>query len=442
MASLLPSESLSKETLTSFCEQCLSRVSAVSNESSPKISSVCPICLDLFHLNTLNNILDSLRSQAQEYTTQTFNVHLILSTSQRFSELLMVKTGICSNPIALKDVFKATFLPMLSSSVCKSFSTDSPLSIHFQVQSPEADTVICDTVGKRNRKRRYKSRSGCPKVSHDINSPLAVNHSDLEAFLSLRSSDELSNFLSSLTWSLPCSLSFTLVHDPFYLFGFYKKLLRGIPQSQFPGYDTDMASEAFNPFLPLLGADSFRFESAGREDIDVRCLEGRPFVVTFHNPRKVDVSIERIRTVVEESVRPFGIVDLIDLETSLDGKTFRTFVKNAETMKKKQYRCVVHLENSFGNKCLDFVGQAFTLEQETPLRVLHRRTLLTRTRMVQIDHVEVLNQHWVLLDLTTEAGTYVKEFVHSDLGRTRPSLTSLIGCQCELKQLDVVKLII
>ena len=45
-----------------------------------------------------------------------------------------------------------------------------------------------------------------------------------------------------------------------------------------------------------------------------------------------------------------------------------------------------------------------------------------------------------LLDLTTQAGTYVKEFVHGDLGRTTPNVGALLGCEADILQLDVVGL--
>ena len=45
------------------------------------------------------------------------------------------------------------------------------------------------------------------------------------------------------------------------------------------------------------------------------------------------------------------------------------------------------------------------------------------------------------LALTTSAGTYVKEFVHGDLGRTRPSVRDLLGCAADIVQLDVVDVI-
>lgn len=35
-------------------------------------------------------------------------------------------------------------------------------------------------------------------------------------------------------------------------------------------------------------------------------------------------------------------------------------------------------------------------------------------------------------------GTYVKEFVHGDLGRTVPSIGSLLSCRADILQLDVI----
>ena len=42
------------------------------------------------------------------------------------------------------------------------------------------------------------------------------------------------------------------------------------------------------------------------------------------------------------------------------------------------------------------------------------------------------------IGLTTGAGTYVKEFVHGDLGRTHPSVASLLGRAAWCLQLDVL----
>lgn len=39
--------------------------------------------------------------------------------------------------------------------------------------------------------------------------------------------------------------------------------------------------------------------------------------------------------------------------------------------------------------------------------------------------------------LKLDPGTYVKEFVHGDLGRTVPSVGSLLNCRADILQLDV-----
>jgi len=43
-----------------------------------------------------------------------------------------------------------------------------------------------------------------------------------------------------------------------------------------------------------------------------------------------------------------------------------------------------------------------------------------------------------LLFLKTQAGTYIKEFVHGDFGRTVPSLGNLLKTECDILQLDVL----
>ena len=77
------------------------------------------------------------------------------------------------------------------------------------------------------------------------------------------------------------------------------------------------------------------------------------------------------------------------------------------------------------------------MEQETPKRVSHRRAAKTRKRkIVSISDVIVDNQE-IQFSLRCEAGTYVKELVHSDEGRTVPSVKSVIDRECEVLWLDV-----
>jgi tRNA pseudouridine synthase 10 len=80
------------------------------------------------------------------------------------------------------------------------------------------------------------------------------------------------------------------------------------------------------------------------------------------------------------------------------------------------------------------------LHQKTPLRVLHRRTLMTRMKVIHRAKIELISERVGVLLVLASAGTYIKEFVHGDLGRTVPSVGTLTGVDCDILQLDVVGL--
>jgi tRNA pseudouridine synthase 10 len=79
-----------------------------------------------------------------------------------------------------------------------------------------------------------------------------------------------------------------------------------------------------------------------------------------------------------------------------------------------------------------------TLNQRTPQRVLRRRSDLVRYRRVLELSLEVLGPRRLEATLRTDAGTYVKEFVSGDDGRTEPSLAGLLGVPCRVEALDVL----
>jgi tRNA pseudouridine synthase 10 len=56
--------------------------------------------------------------------------------------------------------------------------------------------------------------------------------------------------------------------------------------------------------------------------------------------------------------------------------------------------------------------QNMIIDQKTPLRVLHRRTLDTRQKTIIKLFPHFINRHFFLLDVTAQAGTYIKEFIH------------------------------
>lgn len=73
----------------------------------------------------------------------------------------------------------------------------------------------------------------------------------------------------------------------------------------------------------------------------------------------------------------------------------------------------------------------------TIFKIYPRRAIASRERTIHSLRAERLDPHHFQLYLETQAGTYVKEFVHGDFGRTVPSLGNLLGAECDIMELDV-----
>ncbi|MBM4389337.1 MAG: tRNA pseudouridine(54/55) synthase Pus10, partial [Deltaproteobacteria bacterium] len=107
----------------------------------------------------------------------------------------------------------------------------------------------------------------------------------------------------------------------------------------------------------------------------------------------------------------------------------------------KVYRVEIAINGKVNKEKINEVLQSFKrtrITQQTPVRVSHRRADLARERMIIDTEMVGFDDPLLTLVIKTEAGTYVKEFVHGDNGRTNPSLSGALGVPCEVKSLDVI----
>ena len=88
------------------------------------------------------------------------------------------------------------------------------------------------------------------------------------------------------------------------------------------------------------------------------------------------------------------------------------------------------------NSKLDAVTE-LKIAQRTPLRVAHRRTGIVREKVIHSMSSELISRRIFILDMDTSAGTYVKEFVHGDLGTIQPPVHSRTDVRQVLKQMCV-----
>jgi tRNA pseudouridine synthase 10 len=78
------------------------------------------------------------------------------------------------------------------------------------------------------------------------------------------------------------------------------------------------------------------------------------------------------------------------------------------------------------------------IEQRTPNRVAHRRSDLVRKKWIHEIRLKKENDHLLEGFFKVQGGTYVKELISGDDGRTVPSLAGKFGTECTCIKLDVV----
>lgn len=249
------------------------------------------------------------------------------------------------------------------------------------------------------------------------------------------------------------------VHSAF-VYGRYRKLKRGIPQTEWPCHDCNGTGRQRDAVCPgcdgtgyrydesveqlvappiqaaLNGADA-TFHGAGREDVDALMLgTGRPFVVEVDEPRRrqPDTDTETLTATVNDHAA--GAAEVEGLRLATHEMVERVKELAASKTYRAEIRLAAPVKNTAFNKALATLGGS-TIDQQTPQRVSHRRADKIRTRTVyEIDGT--LDSTYGTVEINGEGGLYVKELLHGDQGRTEPSLAGLLGTTIEVTALDVL----
>jgi len=239
---------------------------------------------------------------------------------------------------------------------------------------------------------------------------------------------------------------------PLFLYGRYRKLVRGIPQTRWPckecggegceecGFTGKVYPESVDeliaaPLLDAFGAEEAVFHGGGREDVDALMLgSGRPFVMEVKNAKRRSVDLSSLEERINESAH--GKVEVLGLKYTDGGEVERIKGVRAD----KVYRLSVSFDDKISEERLKSSLGLITgeIDQQTPSRVLHRRADRVRRRKVYSIEVESFNSDQAVLLVRCEGGLYVKELVSGDGGRTNPSLSKALGTGAEVVEVDVI----
>ncbi|KAM5249994.1 tRNA pseudouridine synthase Pus10 isoform 2-T5 [Hipposideros larvatus] len=238
-------------------------------------------------------------------------------------------------------------------------------------------------------------------------------------------------------------LEIECAHGAVFVAGRYNKYSRNLPQTPWiidgeRKLESSVEELISDRLLTVFKAESFNFSSSGREDVDVRTLgNGRPFAIELVNPHRVHFTSQEIKELQQKINNSSNKIQVRDLQ--LVTREAIGHMKEGEEEKTKTYSALIWTNKAIQKKDIEFLDDIkdLKIDQKTPLRVLHRRPLAVRTRIIHSMETCYVDEHHFRLYLKTQAGTYIKEFVHGDFGRTKPNIGSLMNVTADILELDV-----
>ena len=359
-----------------------------SSESDEKR---CYLCQDIF-------------SNLEEYATSA-----ILELERYEYESLLVGTNLDAEIVNREDIFKAKYKILESESFKSHFNRE---------------------VGKL--------------LTQKADKPTDFNNPDITVIFSLNyETFEIDLLIRSL-----------------FIYGKYNKLVRNIPQTHWDcrkcqgsgcevcnytgkQYPTSVEELISPKFKEASKSSDSKFHGAGREDIDVRMLgNGRPFILELKNPILRNLDLKKLKKQVnKKNKKKIKISDLnyssksgvkqIKSKAESVKKTYRALVESPDLMISKEQFSVIQ------KKLVDQMIGKF-IYQRTPNRVSHRRADKIREKKIYTIQGTYLKPTLFEFLIETQGGTYIKELISGDEGRTKPSFSEIFGTPLICKELDVM----
>jgi tRNA pseudouridine synthase 10 len=251
--------------------------------------------------------------------------------------------------------------------------------------------------------------------------------------------------------------SLNLHINPLFVYGRYRKLVRGIPQSRWDcsacqgrgcescgrtgrRYPDSVSEYVGIPVQTAANGSRFKFHAAGREDIDALMLGGgRPFVVEVSEPRIRTLDLDAVAHTINEQAT--GKVEVSDLQFT--EREYAQRLKQEASHNIKEYSALIRVANPLTYEDLLQAEASLSgveINQRTPIRVSHRRRDLVRKKWVYEVQLSSTSDGLLQGTFKVQGGTYVKELISGDSGRTTPSLSEILHSECVCVELTVVSI--
>lgn len=442
-----------------LCEDCKDRIGILESvkDGAPPLKKLrsettkcCQACFGLSdRLQELTGQVEAAYNSSGFQAVSTF----LLCISVRSSALLVYQQAVWyhydkedgyqllnSSPpsiVSLKNFIKLHLSRQLEEKLPLKHSADSPFEITVAIGTDTPNEVNALLQCLQNKQQTIMKRK---KSSEQFS---------LQHITNLLSTATAADFQQNGLYPLPafatsCNITVTFYHQPLFIGGRYNKYSRELSQSPWIIDGVKKTKYSVQELIVPIVQQKFsckeiKFSSSGREDSDVRMLgNGRPFLLEMIEPMIGSAGVTTLAEV--EKIINENSHDLIKVRSlQLIDKEKTMAIKHGEESKRKLYSALIATKNPITTDQLHSLDDTkeLVILQKTPIRVLHRRPLLIRQKIIHSMNTQYINEQHFLLHLCTSAGTYVKEFVHGDLGRTVPNLCSILRQQVDIINLDV-----
>lgn len=417
-------------------------------------NKLCQSCLDLLNVEYMmikvKEIADHVSTMfsIDEFQLHIYQPFIITLRHLYFSKLFELNP---EDVITVKDVIKTFIIIPIEKAIQAQHSTKGNhvivLNFDHHQSKIECESLMETCHRNVSSPKRFKSSS-------------TINHAALFRLFET-SNNRILELFELIPIKTICTLDVSVCREPIYIAGRYLKLSRNLSQTPWfvddgNRFKSSVQEKIFSGINAYIKYNDIKFSSSGREDVDVRMLgTGRPFMIEIFNPQWSNNNnnnniIAKIKEYINQMHQDVKVRDLQFVSRNESQK----LLKQGEQEKSKTYQAICCIDRSFTEADMIILNSVKDLVicQTTPIRVLHRRTLSDRHRTVHsisarpINVDELINPEWkeflsqmFVISIVTEAGTYIKEFVHSDFGRTRPNISSLLGnCRADIISLDVL----
>ena len=422
-------------------------------------NNLCEFCFNLLNENKYPDLISKIGENIKEYE------YLNLNIQTRFSCLFSIfHSLLINNLFKIKEDNKNIISQSIKSSLLRKSFKDIffPFFTNqtkLKIDSSPGDLIVIITFNFKQKIFDILNQIFEPYREKEKNLSIITpedDNSKIKFYTEIILSNKYPSLFEEIIKNIPpiilsenFYLDYIIEITPFYIYGNYIKLDREIGQTEFSKNGIKLSLSSVDEELKNFFKNIFLnkpsdliFSAGGREDRDVRMLgEGREFIYSVHNAKKhYSLDFVSINETLNNTLKKVKVKNL----RICDKKAFEK-LKNAENEKIKIYNAFVWTKAEINNEIWDKINKVDNLliNQITPLRVLHKRVLKTREKIIyKLNIKEIINPHFMLLEVKSSAGTYIKEFINGDLGRTSPSLCDIIGNECDIIQLDVQDIIV